>query len=102
MLDIADIRHCCADDTIILTRHLQLRLRERDITYDDIVGTIMNGEIIEQYPEDYPSPSCLIFFEDLHVVCGTNGEFLWLVTAYRPDPVRWESDNKTRKGVLSS
>ena len=27
---------------------------------DDVMNAINNGEIIEQYPDDYPFPSCLI------------------------------------------
>lgn len=49
----------------------------------------MNGEIIEQYPDDYPYPSCLILgmsIEDkyLHVVIGNHESDLFLITAYFP------------------
>lgn len=52
---------------------------------------IMTGEIIEQYPNDYPYPSCLTLGnkdtdKPLHAVVGTNGEQLWIVTAYYPSP----------------
>ena len=85
-----------------MTQHAELRRRQRKISISDILQTILSGEIIEEYPDDYPYPSCLIFGyttcgEPLHLVCGVGGGTLFLITAYRPDPERWESDWKTRK-----
>jgi hypothetical protein len=37
----------------------------------------------------------------IHVVVGSNMETLWIVTAYYPDPNKWDTDNKTRKENLS-
>ena len=99
MLNIDELRRLCTDETIAITQHLQLRMRERGIKYDDIIMAITTGEIIEQYPTDYPHPSCLILGSNtLHVVCGVGSGFLWVITTYYPDPNKWEIDNKTRKG----
>ena len=92
----------CHDETIILTRHLTLRCSERDLSYDDIKQTILNGEIVEQYPDDYPYPSCLIagFAVDnkhIHVVCGMGEIELHLITVYYPDIEEWTDDFKIRK-----
>ena len=94
----------CNDETISITQHLQIRMRERKIKYDDIVEAIKTGEIIEQYPADYPFPSCLILGcspnnRQLHVLCGIGNGLLWIITAYYPGVNKWENDNKTRKGV---
>lgn len=64
--------------------------------------SLMNGEIIEQYPEDYPHPSCLVLGHTeggavLHVVCGVSGTELWLITSYFPAPEEWSEDFKTRR-----
>jgi hypothetical protein len=37
-----------------------LRLRERGIKRADVINCIQSGEIIEQYLDDMPFPSCLI------------------------------------------
>jgi len=102
-IDITELRKLCTDDTIAITQHLTFRLRERGICYDDIVHVLMNGEIIEQYPADYPYPSCLLLGmpvdnKYLHVVCGVGSGRLWIVTAYHPNPDKWEPGYKTRKG----
>ena len=60
MLSIEGVRACCTDNTLVLTEHLLTRMRQRHIRLDDIKYAIENGEIIEQYPADYPFPSCLI------------------------------------------
>ena len=58
----------------------------------------MCGEIIEDYPDDYPFPSCLMLGANhLHVVCGVGAGILWIITAYHPTKDKWEDDLKTRK-----
>jgi hypothetical protein len=59
----------------------------------------MTGEIIEEYPDDYPYPSCLILGANtpLHVVCGISELELHIITAYVPDSAKWNDDLKTRR-----
>ena len=103
MISIEELRKLCNDETIIMTSHILDMLRERNIRYGDIKDTIMLGEIIEQYPADYPFPSCLILGiiknSGLHVVAGIGEERIWIITAYRPSSDKWEDDLKTRKAV---
>ena len=78
------------------------RLMQRGIFQVSVVQAIRSGEIIEQYPDDYPYPSCLLLGtteagEALHIVCGIGEGEVWLITAYHPDPDEWESDLKTRR-----
>jgi len=97
MLRIDDVRALCANDTIILTEHLLSRMRQRHIRLEDIKCAIAKGEIIEQYPTDYPFPSCLINAEDIHIVCGVGEGFLYIITAYRPTPEQWYDGGRKRK-----
>ena len=62
----------------------------------------MSGEVIEDYPDDYPYPSCLIsgvgeHNNYIHVVCGMSETELYLITAYYPNPAEWSEDCKVRK-----
>jgi hypothetical protein len=97
MVLIEDVRACCNDDTIVLTEHLLTRMRQRHIRLDDIKSAITKGEIIEQYPADYPFPSCLINAENSHIVCSIGEGCLYIITAYRPSQERWENDGRKRK-----
>ena len=85
-----------------MTQHAELRRRQRGITVPDIRQAIQGGRIIEDYPDDYPFPSCLILGytgdgDPLHVVCGAGDGQLFVITAYHPDPDKWEPDWSTRK-----
>ena len=101
-LTIDELRGLCTPDNIYLTLHASKRLEQRGILIDDVISCIMTGEIIGEYPNDYPYPSCLTLGNlntkcPLHVVVGSNHEQLWIITAYYPSSDKWESDLKTRK-----
>jgi len=101
-LDIFTIRRKCNDNTIEITQHCLLRIHQRKISYKEIKNVIMNGEIIEEYPDDFPYPSCLILGTTIncriiHVVVGINDTKLYLITAYEPDPDKWDNKFKKRK-----
>lgn len=84
---------------MIWTHHVLTRMIQRGISREEVKAAIMTGEIIENYPEDYPHPSSLILSgkEALHIVCGMTDTELWIITAYRPDPQEWTPDFKTRR-----
>ena len=48
------------DDKVLISDHAAMRCKQRGIKIKDIRNAVNNGEIIEQYPEDFPFPSCLI------------------------------------------
>ena len=102
VLDILELRKLCTPKNIRITLHAAKRLEQRGIFLSDVMACIMSGEIIEQYPDDYPYPSCLILglsLDDkfLHVVIGHHETELFLITAYFPSSDKWEDDFKTRK-----
>ena len=97
MLQIEDIRNLCSDETIILTEHLMTRMRQRNIRWKDIKHSIEIGEIIKQYPTDTPFPSCLINGNDIHIVCSIGEGNLYIITAYRPSPEKWDAGGSKRK-----
>ena len=101
-LTIEIIKLLIKEHKIRWTNHIVVRLLQRNISEDDIINALLNGEIIEEYENDYPYPSCLVYGlnlngEVIHIVCGSNGNELWLITAYYPDTLEWEEDLKTRK-----
>lgn len=98
-VSIDDIRQLCAADAIYWSAHLAKRLIKWGIARNDVKCAINNGKIIEDYPEDYPHPSCLISGhgengDALHVVCGSEGTQLWMITTYKPDLTKWDNDTR--------
>ena len=103
MIDIKELRAMNVPERIAVTEYARLRLIERNISLEDVMLCIGNGEIIEQYEMDKPFPSCLILGfsvkgKYLHVVVSSDGDYIHLITAYYPGIDRWEDDFKTRKG----
>ncbi len=102
MIDIEQLRALNKAEQIAITEHARLRLIERGISVSDIIRCIDTGEIIKQYEDDKPFPSCLILGatidgEYIHVVASHDSEWIYLITAYRPDPDVWNPNFRTRK-----
>ena len=102
MIDINNLRSYYEKERVIITIHAQERLRQRGIRAKDVRNCIMTGEIIEQYPDDFPFPSCLVFGKSvngkiLHVVASDEGTGSRIITAYFPDNIKFEDYLKTRK-----
>ena len=91
-------------ENIAISEHARIRLYERNISIDDIVNGINTGEIVKQYLDDKPLASCLILgfsvkSKYIHIVVSCDTNYIYLITAYFPDPDMWESDLKKERGV---
>ena len=80
----------------------QMSQPDRMIKTQDVGKVLMNGEIIEDYPEDVRGHSCLILGFDrlgraIHVVCSPKEEYLAIITTYLPDPNQWHDGFRKRK-----
>ena len=76
---------------------------ERKISEENIHEVIESGELIAEYPSDYPYPSYLLlgFPENipLHVLIAKDNESddCYVVTTYVPRRDIWNRDFKTRR-----
>lgn len=101
-MDILKLRNYYLSDDVIMTRHAAERCRQRGIVSRDIRYAVMNGEIIERYPDDFPFPSCLILGrttenKPIHVCISDEGTGGRIITAYFPTLEKWQADFRTRK-----
>lgn len=102
MIDITDLRKYYESDAVLVSDHAAMRFRQRGLKVKDIRCAVNNGEIIEQYPEDFPFPSCLILGKApderyIHVVMSDEGSVSRIITAYYPDPNKWDAQFRIRK-----
>lgn len=95
-MDIKTIINTVRNSRVRITDHADEEAFADDLTYEEVCSSVIRGEIIEDYPNDKPYPSCLIFGknvsgEPIHSVWAYNPKSLWavLITVYRPDPQRW-------------
>jgi hypothetical protein len=96
LVELVDIVEAIRYDRIRITDHADEEAQADGLTFDEIFFSILQGEIIEDYPTDRPYPICLIYGETfegqpVHSVWGYNATNNWavLITVYRPDPRRW-------------
>ena len=89
---------------IFFTPHAlhQMNSPDRLILRKEIEEVIIKGDVIEDYPEDARGHSGLIMANVstgrvVHVVCAPKQEYLTVISAYLPNPDKWQADMKTRK-----
>ena len=88
---------------IIWRLHSIDRLFQRGLTDNKVLNSIVDGEIIEKYPQDLRGESLLIFGfsgnTPIHSVVSYDktDKILYIITVYIPDGNHFEPDFKTRK-----
>ena len=75
------------------SEHVIKRMIKRFIERFEVEEAIITGEIIEEYPDDKYSPSCLIYGKtksgrDLHVQVSLPPKVV-VITTYEPEPSEW-------------
>ena len=95
-MKIDDIIKAIQADCVNITVRARKEAQEDSLKLDDIFYSTCYGEIIENYPDDFPYPSCLIYGmtssgDPVHSVWAHDCEsrIAVLITVYRPDPERW-------------
>jgi hypothetical protein len=89
--------------SITISAHAIKRMFQRALSVADIEAVIQHGSVIEDYPTDYPYPSCLVLHAvgvtAVHAVVAKDpatGACI-VVTVYKPDLTRWSPDFRTRR-----
>jgi hypothetical protein len=99
-----DIKRAAENDEFVLSQHAHEERQAESIGIDDIKTAILNGEIVESYPEDKRGESYLIFgysnVRPIHVVCGKS-KIGWLkvITVYIPSPPKWVTPKQRGKSL---
>ena len=100
-MDIGEIKAKVRANEYFYSHHADIERRLDNLTFAQVEETLLNGEILEQYPDSGRGESCLIvgFAKDqpIHVVCGWRGEKVAVITVYIPRPPRFV-DPWTRGG----
>src|SRR5690242_11813849 len=98
------VKEAIAKGVYEVSYHAYRELEADLLLLDTVLEAIHRGDLIEDYPDDPRGPSCLVCaaLTDgnwVHTVWGWDevGGVAIMITAYRPDPKRWEDDFKTRR-----
>ena len=99
---IDNLRAKIAANRFEFTKHAVDQSIWRGISVQELREVFVNGEVIEDYPEDKYGPSCLVFGltesgRPLHIQCShPSREIIKIITLYQPDPEQG-ADNKLRR-----
>ena len=102
-MDVASVRAAVTEGRLTWQQHALQRLLERGISRDSVVQAILEGDVIEDYPNDFPLPSALLLHTDeqrpIHAVVAWDEDDrrAYIVTVYIPDARRFEDDLRTRR-----
>ena len=103
-MNIVDINKAIQNGEIRITDHADEEMQADQLIFDEVIFSVQNGEIIEDYPAGKPYPSCLLYGrtsreDPVHSVWAYNEENQWavLITVYRPDSGRWINWRKRRR-----
>jgi hypothetical protein len=92
-MEIEEIRVKIAIGEYRFSDHAVKRMIKRDIERIEIEEAVITGEIIEKYPDDKYSPSCLIYGRTksnrhLHIQVSIPPTVV-IITTYEPDESEW-------------
>jgi hypothetical protein len=99
------VRELVADGDVRISEHGYDELAEDRLTAREVLSGIPDAVVIEEYL-DYPKGPCVLFLQKdkggapIHVVWGIprgHEKPVVLVTAYRPDPERWDQSYTRRR-----
>ncbi|MBI5204852.1 MAG: DUF4258 domain-containing protein [Nitrospirae bacterium] len=92
-MEIEEIRVKISIGEYRFSDHAVKRMIKRTIDRTEIEEAVLSGEIIEKYPDDKYSPSCLIYGRSkagrhLHMQLSLPPTVV-VITAYDPDETEW-------------
>jgi hypothetical protein len=104
---LEQILKCIREEDYFYTRHARHEMETEElgeIRDDEVVEAILSGKIIEDYPENIPYPSCLIYGRTsegrpIHAVCAYADDIgkVIIITAYEPSPNQWTDFERRRQ-----
>ena len=95
MKTLAQVQIQLASGEFDFSRHALIRIAQRNISRQEIQEAGLQSDIIEEYPDDKYSPSCLLLGftragRPLHIqVSLADTRLVKIITLYEPDDDEW-------------
>lgn len=101
--DLNLFRQAVSNGNIVWRKHTLEKMLQRNISREEVLAVMEQGEVIQTYDYDKPFPSVLMLgFSNnrpIHVVVSfdESQSIVFVITAYEPDLAIFEPDFKTKK-----
>lgn len=100
-MDIEEIKSKVQGSQYVYSHHAEVERKIEGLTFEQVEKALLNGEILEHYPDTGRGKSCLVLGfageVPVHAVCGWRGEKIALITVYIPRLPKF-IDPRTRGG----
>lgn len=92
-MEIEVIKELVRGDQYLYSLHAEIERKADELTFVQVEEALLNGKILEQYPDTGRGESCLVVGfageKPVHIVCGWRGEKIALITVYIPTPPKF-------------
>jgi len=107
LLTIEEIHHKIFKGEFLFSQHAVEESAKDMIEDDAIMHALLNGDIIESYPDDPRGESCLVNGKmpddrHLHIVIGRSQDQLIIITCYLPTLPKWITPTERRKQEIKN
>jgi hypothetical protein len=87
-------KQAAREQQIKISLHAAEEALAENITRPEIEEAMLNAQLLEDYPDWWLGPSCLIYGQtdaerDLHIVVSYSGLPVTVITVYVPQPPKW-------------
>ncbi len=87
-----------------LTLHATQEAHAEGISADEIRQALINGQVLEDYPEHRRGACCLIYGDTnagrpIHVVCTSQRKPVLIITVYEPKLPKWVTPTQRSRSV---
>lgn len=102
-MDIAAIftlfERAVREHQVKISLHAAEQALAEEITRAEIEAVMQRAQVLENYPDWWLGPSCLICGQtdagrELHIVASYSGLPMTIITVYEPHPPRWVTPTK--------
>jgi len=96
MFEIRWIRTRIRNDEYYFSKHGDQERQNDNLTIAEVEEALLTGNILEQYEDTGRGECCLVAGftksgKPIHIICGTRGNWLVIITVYIPCPPKFKT-----------
>ena len=99
MITLKWIKERIKSNEYFYSKHGDMERQNDNLSFEEVEDALESGRILENYEDTGRGESCLVagFTNEgkpIHIVCGTRGDWLVVITVYIPRPPKFMTPYK--------